>query len=335
MLASAQGPKGEYCHDRVNTQYELDVKRKYCMQTTCELEDGTVMTCDAAAKAKPPKILSYRQPLWWPWAKRSIVIRPDFTCNRSCASSMTLQKREQAIETAIEAWNRAQLPGQSTPCTDVSISLGPPPSSRASNLYKDAKESQSYDNTLIFREDGPETKWEENTAVDDRPRCEVLALTVVRFIPDTGQILDADIDFNGLGECGHIWSDREARPEHNLTLVAAHEFGHLLGFAHNTSTCSLMYPSVGADCDEGTGPSNSAPLYPDIDTLGVCEAYQKGAPTPWAPQDLVYGGLEGQSLLGSCQMGQAHSGSASAIMSVVCLMATVAIRRRNRRQSNR
>jgi hypothetical protein len=87
------------------------------------------------------------------------------------------------------------------------------------------------------------------------------ALTTTTYDVDTGEILDADVEFNT-----HDW---ERFVQVDLAAVVTHEVGHFLGLAHSTVPGTTMTSS-------GYHP-DMATLEPD-DVEGVCAIYPPGEP---------------------------------------------------------
>ncbi|MGM0557496.1 MAG: matrixin family metalloprotease [Myxococcota bacterium] len=91
------------------------------------------------------------------------------------------------------------------------------------------------------------------------------ALTSVSYLPDTGQILDADIEINSdtydlniLGEPRDMQAD--------LVNTLTHEVGHFLGLAHSFESEATMYSQA------PLGETDKRSLEQD-DIDGICDAY--------------------------------------------------------------
>jgi len=61
-----------------------------------------------------------------------------------------------------------------------------------------------------------------------------LALTTTWYYPDTGQIIECDMEFNDY----HTWSTSS---QYDVQTVALHEFGHYLHLDHSSDTNAVMY----------------------------------------------------------------------------------------------
>lgn len=115
-------------------------------------------------------------------------------------------------------------------------------------------------NTVVFVSD-----WESRGA--DYVR-EAYGLTLVWHDPDTGEILDADIQINlNRGEIALCAaSGCESSRAIDLQNVLTHEVGHFLGLAHSAEHDATMYG------DADFGETSKRTLHPD-DAAGICEIY--------------------------------------------------------------
>ena len=108
-------------------------------------------------------------------------------------------------------------------------------------------------------------------------------ITTTTSNPNTGELLDADIELNGVHFVfASIQDEGDLRVDVRNTLT--HEVGHLVGFAHeNTIAEATMSP------DANLGDVNKRDLHPD-DLNGLCSVYpsatgEKPLCTPPAIQD--------------------------------------------------
>lgn len=144
-------------------------------------------------------------------------------------------------------------------------------------------------NLLVWRE--TESAWPYGPLV--------VALTSVHYDPASGEILDADIEFNGFDfEFGTLDEYPEDSPLIDLQSTMTHEIGHSVGLAHSLEPGATMSPFG----DPGTTHKRSltqddidglCALYPLIDDPQFCEE-------PWCGLD-----LEGDSQ--TCDTGSAHN----------------------------
>lgn len=120
-------------------------------------------------------------------------------------------------------------------------------------------------NVVLFQDDLWKYRGEDNT----------LAKTTVTFDPNTGQILDADIEINAAinpvtvvdpkdGEDGF-----DPRVKYDLQSLMTHEIGHFLGIAHSPYPDATMFASY----TQGTVDLRSIS---DDDREAICAAYPPG-----------------------------------------------------------
>jgi hypothetical protein len=192
---------------------------------------------------------------------------------------------------AAAAWSYPALA-----CTDVRLAMVLE-SAPTADVGRDNK------NVIVFRQD---TWCLQPTPVDDagvpRPECfpsSVLAITSLFKNSKTGEILDADIQFNAEG---YSWGDLLGQPTLVTSMTAdfqnalTHELGHVIGLDHDCYATSdlqaRLNDNTGApevDCsNNSTLPSAvaEATMYPSVmlsdttrrtltvdDEQGICEIY--------------------------------------------------------------
>jgi len=192
---------------------------------------------------------------------------------------------------AAAAWSYPALA-----CTDIRLAMAieVEPISDVGNDKK---------NVIVFRKD---TWCHQPTPVDDagtpQPECfpsSVLAVTSIFKNSKTGEILDADIEFNAVD---YSWGDLVGQPGLSTSTTAdfqnalTHELGHVLGLDHNCYTKSDQQARLNdntgapeADCYNNPALAASvagATMYPSVvisDTLrrelspddqqGICDIY--------------------------------------------------------------
>lgn len=109
-------------------------------------------------------------------------------------------------------------------------------------------------NVVMWRE----LEWNHSSAA--------FGVTTTTSNPNTGELLDADIELNGVHfTFGTVSGENDLRVDVRNTLT--HEVGHLMGFAHeNTIPEATMSP------DADLGDTDKRDLHPD-DLNGLCSVY--------------------------------------------------------------
>ncbi len=99
-------------------------------------------------------------------------------------------------------------------------------------------------NTIVFRSD----KWTHKSDVSDTQGATtdtsdtVLGVTILTFRPNTGEILDADMEINLTLPIKVTPKDKL---EYDLQSVVTHEAGHFLGIAHSSDAVAVMNKTYG------------------------------------------------------------------------------------------
>lgn len=189
--------------------------------------------------------------LWWRY--RTVLVRPATHTSGDLAQSAA----RSALARSIATWNVA-----AGGCSDFRIVDDGSPTGLTTNLDGGEHDGQ---NRIVWRE----AAWPEEVSP------QTLALTTTVYRRSSGQILDADIDLNGVH---HTWTATDdplatqADAENTLT----HELGHLLGLAHTADPATTMYP------ESDPGDLSKRTLAED-DVAGLCFIYPEGLLTPGAP----------------------------------------------------
>jgi hypothetical protein len=181
-------------------------------------------------------------------------------------------------------------------CTDIRLTM-------VAEAQATADVGRDNKNVIVFRQN---TWCHEPTPVDDagvpQPECfpaSALAVTSIFKNSKTGEILDADIEFNAVD---YSWGDLVGQPALSISTTAdfqnalTHELGHVIGLDHNCYAPSdgqaRLNDNTGApevDCyGNASLPSSvaDATMYPSVvltDTLrrdlspddaqGICDVY--------------------------------------------------------------
>ena len=103
----------------------------------------------------------------------------------------------------------------------------------------------------------------DNWEVDSEHKKNAVALTTVSWDRNTGQILDADIEFNS--EYFSFGSDGE-HAKADLANTVVHEIGHFVGLQHSSDPDATMYAAA------NPGETSKQTLETD-DIDGLCELY--------------------------------------------------------------
>jgi hypothetical protein len=144
----------------------------------------------------------------------------------------------------------------------------------------------------------------------------VIAVTTTSFRPNTGEILDADIEFN---EASFRFTDVDSPPcgegveapcvDTDLGNTATHEIGHLLGLDHSPVREATMFGSA------PSGEITKRDLAED-DEEGICSIYPAGAPPNSCVTDTGGEAINTQS---GCSCGSAGAGGGFTAL-VACLL---------------
>lgn len=255
------------------------------------------------------------------------------------------------------AWTQAMLDGV-TRCTNAVLTV-------ESNTEVGGPVGKDGHNRIIFRQN----EWCRDPApTNGEARCydaSALAITTVFQLKNSGEILDTDIEVNGVN---FTWGDFVGRPglvsysSHDFQGAITHELGHVLGLEHNCY--QLAYLSNGTpvprpvdnlgnpvpDCGGDNPPSiTEATMYVSVnsptaevglrtlspdDIQGVCEIYPFsptfacGATGTGTDTSTALGGSLGKGG-GGCSLSQCQ-GSGS--VALVLAMAALALHLRRRRR---
>ncbi len=187
-----------------------------------------------------------------------------------------------AFERSFATWE-AQLES----CATVRFTEGPKTQTRAVGYVGKGQDQ----NILVFREQDCGAVVPANDACKNDDSCGnkydcwqhgagALAITTTSYLPDSGKILDADVEFNNPR---FTFTTVDAppciAPVFNQGCVASdvqntltHEIGHMLGLAHDPDPASTMYASA------DPGELKKRTLDPGTAQF-VCDVYPPGQPS--------------------------------------------------------
>lgn len=175
-----------------------------------------------------------------------------------------------AYRASLQAWNNVD-------CTDFTFEEMGVTANSATGF--DWRRPDEAFNTIVFREGDPD---DANGAW--RHQRGALAITTVTFNSQTGRILDADVEFNGVPNGGTEYEfavctqgGLDCLSKNDIQNTLTHELGHVLGLDHPPTPEATMYASA------PPGELTKRTLFTD-DANGICAIYPPGAEaTPCTP----------------------------------------------------
>lgn len=224
-----------------------DTASAFCQATTC---DSRKEVCPVDAN----QCKTTGRPLYWP----DLCVSFGVQVSGSSLWGISADKTRDAAEKAFQTWLSADCGGGRRPYIGV-ISRG--------EVYCDKTEynHDSVDddggrsvngpnaNVVVFRD----VTWPHE---DD---TKALGLTTLTFTPETGEILDADIELNSAAT-QFTTGDEVVRTD--LQAVLTHEVGHFLGLAHSEA------PGATMNADYNSGNLDFRSLSQD-DVKAICTLY--------------------------------------------------------------
>lgn len=234
-------------------------------------------------------------PLYWRY--RTVRLRTAYDTSADVPATSI----QAALGRSIASWNDAALS-----CSDFRFVDDGEPSGLSTNLLGGEHDGE---NRIVWRED----EWPA-----DDPWT--LAKTSWIYRPSTGEILDVDIDVNGVTK---TWTDTTdpGFVVDDVENMLTHELGHVLGLAHTPLEAATMYEHAApGDLDKRT-------LHED-DIAGLCHIYPEGRLTPGAPWPTT------EPLRGTCSLSPgAHESAPWPVLALLSLLAGRRALRRGARGS--
>lgn len=209
----------------------------YCRSASCPEKNEPGRTCD------PPSTDDCGTPILW---ARPCV---GFSIQREASKQVALSQAEALFTKAFDAWMNAACPDGH-------------PAIRAEYTGTVTCDTVEYNsdgrnaNIIVFRDD----EWPHSGAG-------VLALTTVTFSRSSGEVYDADMEFN---TAQHDFAVSDTAPGVDILSVATHEAGHFLGLAHSADPEATMFAAY------TPGTITQRTLEAD-DIAGICDIYPPAA----------------------------------------------------------
>ncbi|MBX3272675.1 MAG: matrixin family metalloprotease [Sandaracinaceae bacterium] len=186
------------------------------------------------------------------WRFRVVRVSPAIDTSRDLGADAV----QRAVARSIATWNAAAVG-----CSDLSLVDAGYPGGLTTNLERGMPDME---NRIVWREDA----WPPEVP------AATLALTTLVYRRSSGEIVDADIDFNGVH---HLFTDVDdpELAEVDVQNTLTHELGHLIGLAHVEDPEATMYSlSLPGDLAKRT--------LSEDDRDGLCFIYPEGRLTPAA-----------------------------------------------------
>jgi len=127
-----------------------------------------------------------------------------------------------------------------------------------------------------------------------------IAITQIAHDPETGEIVDVDVEIND-GGYKFSYDDSPAAGEVDFLSMLTHELGHFYGLDHSTQTAATMFATYAASADQA---QDSRTLAQD-DSDGICALYTD------VPKHVDRGGGDGGGVCGAAGSGLGLSGVAA------------------------
>jgi hypothetical protein len=167
-----------------------------------------------------------------------------------------------ASEAAFQAWRQVDCAAGALPSMTV---LDPFGVSACGRVEYNARQANA--NVVVLRD-----TWD-----DEEGRFKVLGLTTVTYSTSTGEILDADIEINGLMPISGV---HPGPGQYDLQSILTHEVGHFLGLTHSHVGLDDQCRDGATMCPTYDPGSEDFRTLADDDIAGICEIYPPDRDAP-------------------------------------------------------
>ena len=253
-------------------------------------------TMDPAASSCPEVCTERGEPL--AWRTRTIT----YTFNEQGFPDLDDAELRTIIGSSFRTW-------QNVRCDGTPIYLDIRAATATTPLESEAEGNTAAQNTNVI------VHFDEDQWAEEGLPSRAFAITAVWFNENNGEIVGADMMFNGamgpFGACSTEGCASSSGPRTDLQNVATHEFGHFLGLSHSAVPNSTMW------CDAEASEVSKRSLSSD-DVEGVCEIYDE-------PPSV----LDDEEATTGCRLASGGTGSYTGLL--MTLMSVLALLWRRRR----
>lgn len=223
------------------------------------------------------------------WFSRTLT----FSLNQDGTAQLSRDETFSTLRKAFATWQSVRLRSDQDPkCNALipnqenfgtNLTFIERPASAQDYVGYNWLDPQKNENVLVFRDNG----WPHVS--DDR--ANIIALTTTTYNALTGEIFDADIEFNSTE---FVFTVADSHIETDLLNTATHEIGHFLGFAHSPEPSATMFYRAPAgetikrylSCDDAALLIFRYPL--NSESIGYCSATAVDSTCGFcAPPDLL------------------------------------------------
>lgn len=180
------------------------------------------------------------------WTTRSMY----FYINENCSTDLPVDDCLRAVQAAFSVWDIV-------PCADFELVYGG--TTPRTDIGFDEKNWSNNINLIIWYE----SNWQDDPTA--------IALTTNTYDSSSGEIVDADIELNGVNFS--FTTPESSYPITDIQNTLVHEAGHVIGLDHSADLSASMYASAKQGETEKRDLSQD-----DID--GICYVYPLGGKTP-------------------------------------------------------